>query len=96
MHVVSEGDGPLGALNNALMKAMKEKYPELNKLHLADYRSVKLPKDTKEANAKVQVIAIFSDGESTWSTTGVSADSTQAGWIAFKDAVEYMLLKNRH
>src|SRR5438477_7803357 len=37
MHTVSEGDGPVNALDGALRKALQPVYPRLATLHLADY-----------------------------------------------------------
>ncbi|MBU0766355.1 citramalate synthase [Patescibacteria group bacterium] len=92
-HVVAEGGGPLGALTTALKKAMLQKFPQLEKMHLTDYSS-EIPSAQEDTAAKVQVLMEFSDGENSWTTTGVSEDSTEAGWIAVKEGIEYKLLKD--
>src|SRR5262245_23665635 len=38
MHTVSEGDGPVNALDAALRKALLDVYPTLAEMHLADYK----------------------------------------------------------
>jgi 2-isopropylmalate synthase len=38
MHTVSEGDGPVNALDGALRKALLPAYPRLAEMHLADYK----------------------------------------------------------
>ena len=38
MHTVSEGDGPVNALDGALRKALQPMYPRLAEMHLADYK----------------------------------------------------------
>src|SRR5262249_4851360 len=38
MHTVSEGDGPVNALDGALRKALLPTYPRLAEMHLADYK----------------------------------------------------------
>ena len=38
MHTVSEGDGPVNALDGALRKALASFFPNLAKLHLVDYK----------------------------------------------------------
>ena len=37
-HWVAEGDGPVNALDNALRLALKSHYPEIEKVHLIDYK----------------------------------------------------------
>ena len=38
MHTVSEGDGPVNALDGALRKALQPSYPRLAEMHLVDYK----------------------------------------------------------
>mmetsp|Transcript_11506 Transcript_11506/g.30143 ORF Transcript_11506/g.30143 Transcript_11506/m.30143 type:complete len:560 (+) Transcript_11506:1-1680(+) len=38
-HEVAEGDGPVGALDAALRKALDEAYPTLRELHLVDFKA---------------------------------------------------------
>ena len=38
MHTVSEGDGPVNALDAALRKALARVYPRLAEMHLVDYK----------------------------------------------------------
>ena len=37
-HTVSEGDGPVNALDGALRKALERHYPRLREMHLVDYK----------------------------------------------------------
>lgn len=86
-----EGDGPVNALDIALRKALGRFYPAVNKIRLVDYKVRVL--DGKSATAaKVRVIIESTDGESSWTTVGVSGDLIQASWIALSDSFEYKLI----
>ncbi len=88
----AEGDGPVHALDRALRKVLVTFYPELAKVKLTDYKVRVL--DTRSASAaKVRVLIESTDGESVWTTVGVSTDIIEASWIALVDSIEYMLLK---
>lgn len=88
-----EGDGPVNALDIAMRKALEKFYPEVAKVRLVDYKVRVL--DSKSATASVvRVIIESTDGDTTWSTIGVSSDVIEASWIALSDSFEYKLLKN--
>ncbi|KAF0150934.1 MAG: alpha-isopropylmalate/homocitrate synthase family transferase [Ignavibacteria bacterium] len=92
-HTAAEGDGPVNALDNALRKALMRFYPEIAKIKLVDYKVRVL--DEKDATAaKVRVLIESSDGESTWSTVGVSTNIIEASWQALCDGLNYKLFKN--
>ncbi|MBP3741530.1 MAG: citramalate synthase [Treponema sp.] len=87
-----EGDGPVNALDIALRRALEKFYPEVSRFHLVDYKVRVL--DTNSATAsKVRVIIESTDGESAWTTIGVSSDVIEASWIALTDSFEYKLSK---
>jgi len=89
----AEGDGPVHALDRALRKVLNTFYPELTKVHLSDYKVRVL--DTQSASAaKVRVLIESTDGETAWTTVGVSTDIIEASWIALVDSIEYVLLKD--
>ncbi len=88
----AEGDGPVNALDRALRKVLTTFYPELAKVRLSDFKVRVL--DTQSATAaRVRVLIESTDGESSWSTVGVSTDIIEASWIALVDSIEYVLLK---
>lgn len=90
---VGEGDGPVDALNMALRNALREFYPSIKDVHLADYRVSIL--DPEEATAaKTRVVIESSDGENSWGTVGVSENIIEASWEALVDGVEYKLFLN--
>jgi 2-isopropylmalate synthase len=92
-HTAAEGDGPVNALDNALRKALLRFYPEIATIKLVDYKVRVL--DEKEATAaKVRVLIETSDGETTWSTVGVSTNIIEASWQALCDGMNYKLYKS--
>ena len=93
MHTVSEGDGPVNALDGALRKALLRDYPRLAELHLVDYK-VRVVNARAETAARVRVVVEWRDGEAVWGTVGVSENVVEASWLALADAVEYKLFKD--
>jgi 2-isopropylmalate synthase len=90
MHTVSEGDGPVNALDGALRKALQPVYPRLADLHLADYK-VRVVNARAETAARVRVVIEWREGDAVWGTVGVSENIIEASWLALTDAVEYKL-----
>jgi len=93
MHTVSEGDGPVNALDGALKKALLPHYPRLADMHLADYK-VRVVNARAETAARVRVVAEWRDGGEVWGTVGVSENVVEASWLALVDAAEYKLCKD--
>jgi 2-isopropylmalate synthase len=93
MHTVSEGDGPVNALDGALRKALLPVFPRLKELHLADYK-VRVVNARAETAARVRVVIEWRDGDAVWGTIGVSENIIEASWLALVDAVEYKLFKD--
>lgn len=86
----AEGDGPVHALDKALRYALEVFYPQLENMHLVDYKVRVM--DSKDATgAAVRVNIISTDGKREWSTTGVSSDIIEASFSALCDSVEYLL-----
>lgn len=89
----ADGAGPVHALDKALRKALEVFYPELERVHLTDYKVRVL--DTKTATAaKVRVLIESTDGVDSWTTVGVSTDIIEASWNALVDSMEHKLLKD--
>lgn len=89
---VGEGDGPVNALDRAMRNALRETYPAIKEMKLTDYK-VRVLDSNQATAAKVRVIIETSDGNTNWSTIGVSSDITEASWIALRDAIEYKLMQ---
>jgi len=94
-HIESaEGQGPVGALDNALRKALTNDYPQLNDMQLEDFR-VRVLDESVGTGAAVRVLIDMSDGESEWTTVGVSENIIEASWEALVDGYTYGLLHPR-
>ncbi|MCL2265731.1 MAG: citramalate synthase [Treponema sp.] len=87
----AEGVGPVGALDNALRRALTRFFPDLAKVRLDDYKVRVI--DGKDATAAmVRVLIESTDGQRSWNTVGVSADIIDASRAALVDSIEYMLI----
>ena len=94
-HIESaEGQGPVGALDNALRKALVNEYPELIHMSLEDYR-VRVLDQSVGTGAVVRVLLDTSNGEREWTTVGVSENILEASWEALVDAYTFGLLHPR-
>ena len=91
-HTAAEGDGPVNALDNSLRKALREVYPEIDEMHLADYK-VRVLNEKAGTAAKVRVLIESADQSEKWSTVGVSENIIEASWQAIVDSINYMLMK---
>ncbi|MEX0886351.1 MAG: citramalate synthase [Phycisphaeraceae bacterium] len=96
-HHVAEGDGPVNALDAALRRCLHAHYPQLETVHLSDYK-VRVVNPTAESAAKVRVFAEFTvrDGEpgtANFTTIGVDENIVDASWQAIADAFAYHLLE---
>jgi 2-isopropylmalate synthase len=94
-HIESaEGQGPVGALDNALRKALANDYPELEHISLEDFR-VRVLDETSGTGAVVRVLIDTSNGQREWTTVGVSENIIEASWEALVDGYLYGLLHPR-
>jgi 2-isopropylmalate synthase len=87
----AEGNGPVNALDAALRKALVASYPELGRIHLADYK-VRILNENVGTSATTRVLIESSDGEKEWGTIGVSENIIEASWEALLDGYVYGLL----
>jgi 2-isopropylmalate synthase len=85
VYTVAEGDGPVNALDAALRSALVRFYPRIESMNLVDYK----------VRIKTRVFIESSDGDSTWSTVGVSFDIIEASWLALRDSVDYLLSRQK-
>ncbi|MFH1645339.1 MAG: citramalate synthase [Candidatus Omnitrophota bacterium] len=92
VHTVSEGDGPINALDNALRKGLVKFYPQLEKMHLSDFR-VRVLDEKAGTAARVRVLIQSQDDKKSWWTIGVSENIIEASWQALVDSLEYKLVK---
>ncbi len=90
----AEGQGPVGALDNALRKALANEYPALNEMTLEDYR-VRVLDENVGTGAVVRVLIDTSNGEREWTTVGVSENILEASWEALVESYTFGLLHPR-
>ncbi len=90
-----EGNGPVNALDTALRKAIEAHYPQLAGVHLTDFR-VRVLDSTSGTRAVTRVLIDTTDGDTTWTTIGVSENIVNASWNALIDSITYALVRQSH
>jgi len=92
-HTVSDGNGPVNALDRALRKALEPTYPALKGMRLADYRvRILHANDGSGAMPRVLITSVNGDSEE-WSTLGVSTNIIDASIEALLDSFTYKLFR---
>ncbi len=86
----AEGNGPVSALDNALRKALGNFFPQLDTMHLVDFK-VRVIDGREGTAARVRVLIESRDQDHLWSTIGVSEDIIEASWQALADSFQYKL-----
>jgi 2-isopropylmalate synthase len=90
VYVVDEGDGPVNALDAALRKALRPRFPQIDSIVLEDYK-VRIINGQQGTAAKTRVFIVSTDGADTWGTVGVSDNIIEASWLALVDSFEFKL-----
>jgi 2-isopropylmalate synthase len=93
LHTAADGNGPVNALDAALRKALRAFYPQLDDVHLIDYKVRILDGDAATA-ARTRVIIDSSDGTTEWSTMGSDTNIIAASATALADSLEYTIWKS--
>jgi 2-isopropylmalate synthase len=93
LHTAADGNGPVNALDSALRKALGAFYPELDAVHLVDYK-VRIIDGTAATGARTRVVIDSSDGSRTWSTMGSDTNIIAASAAALGDSLEYLIWKS--
>jgi len=93
LHTAADGNGPVNALDAALRKALRAFYPQLDGVHLYDYKVRILDGDSATA-ARTRVIIDSSDGTREWSTMGSDTNIIAASAQALADSLEYAIWKS--
>ncbi|MEY2940287.1 MAG: citramalate synthase [Ilumatobacteraceae bacterium] len=89
----AEGNGPVNAIDTALRAALVRRFPQLERVHLTDYK-VRILDSGSATGAVTRVLIDASDGERSWTTIGVSANIIEASWRALEESLVYGLLHN--
>jgi 2-isopropylmalate synthase len=87
----AEGNGPVNAIDNALRLALTPAYPELNRVHLTDFK-VRILDGAGATGAVTRVLIDATNGERDWTTIGVSPNIIEASWRALEESIVYGLL----
>ena len=89
-----EGDGPVGALDQALRAALVWAHPEIEAIRLTDFRVRDLDSSDGTA-ARVRVLTEHGDGYDSWGTVGVHTNIIDASWKAVVEGLVIGLLRYR-
>ena len=89
---VSEGNGPVNALDAALRKALVKHYPKVKDIALTDYKvRILTPQAGTAAVTRVMIESRDAKGR-VWNTIGVSANVIDASFNALFDSITYRLM----
>ncbi len=95
-----EGNGPVDALDHAFRNAVNGTWPQLDRIHLADYKvrileTTTAPTGSEAAgtDAVTRVLVTATDGTRKWDTVGVHANVVEASWLALSDAYTHAILE---
>lgn len=93
---VSEGDGPVSAIDNALNIVLKTRFPILENIKLSDFKVRIVSHGFAGTNSITRVNVEYTDIQTkkSWSTVGVSENIINASFEAIYDAVNWYLMKN--
>lgn len=87
----AEGNGPVNAIDKALRAALNGRFPQLDKVHLTDFK-VRILDASTATGAITRVLLDATNGSRTWTTIGVSANIIEASWRALEESLVYGLL----
>ncbi|MGD9999654.1 MAG: alpha-isopropylmalate synthase regulatory domain-containing protein, partial [Ilumatobacteraceae bacterium] len=87
----AEGNGPVNAIDTALRAALVQAYPDLDRVHLTDYK-VRILDGATATGAVTRVLIDFSNGERSWTTIGVSTNIIESSWRALEEGLVFGLL----
>ncbi len=88
-----EGNGPVNALDAAFRQAIAGRFPRLDRVRLTDYK-VRILDSAAATGAVTRVLIDAADGDTRWTTIGVSENIIEASWQALADSMVYALLKS--
>jgi 2-isopropylmalate synthase len=87
-----EGNGPVDALDHAFRNAVNGTWPQLDRIHLSDYK-VRILEAAAGTDAVTRVLVSSTDGSDVWDTVGVHANVVEASWLALSDAYTHAILR---
>jgi 2-isopropylmalate synthase len=94
VHTAADGNGPVSALDAALRKALVGAYPEVERIHLEDYK-VRIIDGSDGTSAITRVLVDHGfrhgNGHERWTTVGASPSILEASLVALVDGIEHGL-----
>ena len=91
---VANGNGPVNALDIALRKALVPVFPQLESLHLVDYKvRILTPQAGTRAVTRVMIESADDTGLR-WTTVGVSGNIIDASFDALRDSYRWKLMRD--
>jgi 2-isopropylmalate synthase len=87
-----EGNGPVDALDHAFRNAVNGTWPQLDQVHLSDYK-VRILEAAAGTDATTRVLVSSTDGTGVWDTVGVHPNVVEASWLALSDAYTHAILR---
>jgi 2-isopropylmalate synthase len=93
LHTAADGNGPVNALDTALRKALGAFYPQLDDVHLVDYK-VRILDGGAATGARTRVVIDSRDKDRAWSTMGSDTNIITASCVALGDSLEYAIWKS--
>ncbi|WP_438291490.1 citramalate synthase [Streptomyces sp. HUAS TT7] len=90
--VTAEGNGPVNAMDSALLQGLERFYPQVAKFELVDYK-VRTLEGKHGTASTTRVLITTTDGTGEWTTVGAAPNVIAASWEALQDAYTYGLLR---
>jgi len=94
VHTAADGNGPVSALDAALRKALVGAFPEIERIHLEDYK-VRIIDGRAGTSAITRVMIDHGNGHDRWTTVGAAPNILDASLVALVDGIEHGLWLNR-
>ena len=92
VHTAADGNGPVSALDAALRKALVAAFPEVENIHLEDYK-VRIIDGRAGTSATTRVLVDHSlrhgNGSERWTTVGAAPSIIEASLVALVDGIEH-------
>jgi 2-isopropylmalate synthase len=92
LHTAADGNGPVNALDRALRKGLRAFYPQIDQMHLVDYK-VRILDGESATGARTRVVIESSSPTMTWATAGSDTNIIAASVLALTDSLEFGLWK---
>jgi len=89
-HTAAESTGPIHALDLAIRKALTKFFPEIEQMHLSDYK-VRVLNGKNGTKAKVRVLIESTCEGQAWITVGVSENIMEASRLALMESYSWFL-----